>query len=1013
MAADSLKNGPFDRDAEQAITGLKKGTHLLKYGRRGKPKFCPFRLSSYLDEIHYSNFGDQILMSSRRGFLLSLGGTKRYQKVLPPDEIADENVLIWYTGKVEKQLRLNQVSRIIPGQRTAIFQRHPRPDKELQSFSLIYGQRSLDLICKDKDEAEAWFVGLKALISRWKCERWARETKDDNISDSPTKHIQGDLPLASTFYSSDVENKEMSRVSTGSISTCNSLSSGGADTSSGGASGGDNNVRVSYSSAVSSSSYGSGDDFDSLGDILVWGKGVGDSMLAYASHTSGSLHDSRSDVSSPKALESTFVLDIRSIACGSKHVVLVTRQGEIYSLGKESGGRLGHGVDADVCHPKLIRTLSGVAIESVACGEFHTCAVSFCGDLYTWGDGTHYSGVLGHGNDTSHWIPKKVYGPLEGLHVSSVSCGPWHTAVVTSLGQLFTFGDGVFGALGHGDRLSTNIPREVSSLKGMRTVCAACGAWHTAAIVEVVDFLDPTAAAKLFTWGDGDKGQLGHVDREARLLPACVASLLEPCFCSVACGHDITAALSICGHLYMMGSNAFGQLGSPKADGKLPTLVGGIISGSSIEEIACGSHHVAVLTSKAEVYTWGRGANGRLGHGDNTDRNTPTLVEALKDKQVKRIVCGADFTAAVCLHKSTSGLDQSVCSGCHLQFNFRRKRHNCYNCGLVFCKACSSRKSMKASMAPNSFKPFRVCDECYTKLSSVGDGKNLKNSRFVDGNPHRLSSEVTDTDKNLRSRLSKLLSMDSFKPDGKLSRGNNQLSLPHTRNFSLSTTNLIGHSKELVASCIPTSRVGSKSHSTSPPSSGPSSPNPTGRENRLNENLTEEVARLHSQVNELTHKSELLEEELGKANNQLREARATADLESLKCKAAKEVISALTTQIKVMTPRTPEGCTSDSSWTGRVSKLFRSHSRENLSRSSPDSSGQQAHQLSCNGNGILTDAEWIEQVEPGVYITVFRSPAGQKYLRRVRFSSREVSPNNKQSDGGLNTGQHCNCNMVS
>lgn len=30
----------------QAITSLKKGAYLLKYGRRGKPKFCPFRLSN-------------------------------------------------------------------------------------------------------------------------------------------------------------------------------------------------------------------------------------------------------------------------------------------------------------------------------------------------------------------------------------------------------------------------------------------------------------------------------------------------------------------------------------------------------------------------------------------------------------------------------------------------------------------------------------------------------------------------------------------------------------------------------------------------------------------------------------------------------------------------------------------------------------------------------------------------------------------------------------------------------
>ena len=74
-------------------------------------------------------------------------------------------MLIWYSSKEEKQLKLNNVSRIIPGQRTVIFQRYPRPEKEYQSFALIYGDRSLDLICKDKDEAEVSFVSLKGLIS--------------------------------------------------------------------------------------------------------------------------------------------------------------------------------------------------------------------------------------------------------------------------------------------------------------------------------------------------------------------------------------------------------------------------------------------------------------------------------------------------------------------------------------------------------------------------------------------------------------------------------------------------------------------------------------------------------------------------------------------------------------------------------------------------------------------------------------------------------------------------------
>ena len=50
-------------------------------------------------------------------------------------------------------------------------------------------------------------------------------------------------------------------------------------------------------------------------------------------------------------------------------------------------------------------------------------------------------------------------------------------------------------------------------------------------------------------------------------------------------------------------------------------------------------------------------------------------------------------------------------------------------------------------------------------------------------------------------------------------------------------------------------------------------------------------------MNKLTHKAELLEAELDSTNNQLREAKITADVENLKCKAAKEVISSLTTQV--------------------------------------------------------------------------------------------------------------------
>ncbi|KAI9114649.1 hypothetical protein K1719_014347 [Acacia pycnantha] len=938
MMSDLNKTGPVERDTEQAITALKKGACLLKYGRRGKPKFCPFRLSN------------------------------------------DESVLIWFSGKEEKLLKLSHVSRIISGQRTPIFQRYPRPEKEYQSFSLIYNDRSLDLICKDKDEAEVWFSGLKALISRSHHRKWRTESRSDGIpseANSPRTYTRRSSPLSSPFgsneslqkdsgdhlrlhspYESPPKNgldKALSDVilydvppkgffppdsASGSV---HSVSSGGSDSVHGHMRTMPMDAfRVSLSSAVSSSSQGSGhDDGDALGDVFIWGEGTGDGVLGGGTHRIGSSFGVKTDSLLPKALESAVVLDVQNIACGGRHAALVTKQGEIFSWGEESGGRLGHGVDSDVLHPKLVETLSNTNIELVACGEYHTCAVTLSGDLYTWGDGTYNYGLLGHGNQVSHWVPKRVNGPLEGMHVSSISCGPWHTAVVTSSGQLFTFGDGTFGVLGHGDRKSVSIPREVESLKGLRTVRAACGVWHTAAVVEVMvgnSSSSNCSSGKLFTWGDGDKGRLGHGDKEAKLVPTCVAALVEPNFCQVSCGHSLTVALTTQGHVYAMGSPVYGQLGNPQVDGKLPTRVEGKLSKSFVEEIACGAYHVAVLTSRTEVYTWGKGANGRLGHGDTDDRNTPTLVEALKDKQVKSIACGTNFTAAICLHKWVSGVDQSMCSGCRLPFNFKRKRHNCYNCGLVFCHSCTSKKCLKASMAPNPNKPYRVCDNCFNKLRKAIETDSSSVSRR--GSINQGSLEFIDKDDKLDSRSrnqhARFSSMESLKQvESRSSKKNKKLEFNSSRvspapnggsqwgalNISKSFNPVFGSSKKFFSASVPGSRIVSRA--TSPISRRPSPPRSTtptptlggltspkiGGDDakRTNDSLSQEVVKLRAQVENLTRQAQLQEIELERTTKQLKEAIAIAGEESAKCKAAKEVIKSLTAQLKEMAERLPVG----------------------------------------------------------------------------------------------------------
>ena len=50
------------------------------------------------------------------------------------------------------------------------------------------------------------------------------------------------------------------------------------------------------------------------------------------------------------------------------------------------------------------------------------------------------------------------------------------------------------------------------------------------------------------------------------------------------------------------------------------------LRGKEVVEIAAGGAHSACITSSGELFTWGKGRYGRLGHGDSEDQPRPKLV---------------------------------------------------------------------------------------------------------------------------------------------------------------------------------------------------------------------------------------------------------------------------------------------------------------------------------------------------------------------------------------------------
>lgn len=128
----------------------------------------------------------------------------------------------------------------------------------------------------------------------------------------------------------------------------------------------------------------------------------------------------------------------------------------------------------------------------MACGIFHALALDSAGCVYSWGDGS--SGQLGHADRVDRLSPHKC-DALAGARVTRIAAAADHSACVTADGRLFTWGGGGGGKLGHGGTDDESSPRQVTGpLKDHFVVDVTCASEHTVCV---------TAEGRLFAWGRG------------------------------------------------------------------------------------------------------------------------------------------------------------------------------------------------------------------------------------------------------------------------------------------------------------------------------------------------------------------------------------------------------------------------------------------------------------------------------------------------------------------------------
>ncbi|TMW57530.1 hypothetical protein Poli38472_003455 [Pythium oligandrum] len=198
---------------------------------------------------------------------------------------------------------------------------------------------------------------------------------------------------------------------------------------------------------------------------------------------------------------------VQQLACGLRHALVLTEDGNVFSWGFNDHGQLGHGSNDTLLartngqtqystyyderdgrespylpHPTKLIYFQGslaqqaepIPIQTIVCGDYYSLALSRDGDVFTWGDASE--GQLGHGEAyTSYEVafvdrhmlnsaytflpePEPVLA-LSDQAVVQVACRKNHSVALTKDSRVFAWGN--WGRRTGSDREHAFVPEEV------------------------------------------------------------------------------------------------------------------------------------------------------------------------------------------------------------------------------------------------------------------------------------------------------------------------------------------------------------------------------------------------------------------------------------------------------------------------------------------------------------------------------------------------------------------------
>ena len=250
-------------------------------------------------------------------------------------------------------------------------------------------------------------------------------------------------------------------------------------------------------------------------------------------------------------LEATDLEDRTPLELISKELPsMENTRADVFSWGSGANYQLGTGHTGLQTQPRRLETLAHTTVVEVAASKFHSMAVTADGQVYTWGWGL--GGRLGHPEGKLHSengaeIFPRVVRRLGQRRIVSVAAAKHHSLAVTETGEVFSWGLSRDGRLGYATGASKQVvPKRIDALKGVSVIQASAANKHSAVISQT---------GMICTWGSNVHGQLGYgtSDSGSNPGPRCVEGLKHKFVTQVSLAKRHSLALTKEGDVYSWG----------------------------------------------------------------------------------------------------------------------------------------------------------------------------------------------------------------------------------------------------------------------------------------------------------------------------------------------------------------------------------------------------------------------------------------------------------------------------